>query len=462
MQTIHPGMRRPSTVTSRHHGATHGAGNPTWVVTPPDRGECPRAHCSSPPHKPSELRPTPNPTNAEGGQDPAYRLCWCLIYGILFGTLALQLFTAGSRYLAGSITQHWDIEQLDNIPVPAITVCHGNLFKKEVVLSSTVNGTTWADWVRHGPRLLRWGEVDYNSFYWNASYRWSDMVASCHVRNTVLLSNCSSAGSFYETPTHLNGLCTTFVSNRTVQEQHIGAQIQLTLIEDSATELYEHAGWRVFFHAPDVRFTDITMYTGLMDQVLVSPGRIICLDLTPVLASRRNDRCSPRPNALSEYEACVVEHIRIDINATDNGPCRLPSSAGPVSSCRSFHDYLIALAIPEDLLDHPDFLLWSAAQSCRPPCNTHHYRTDSQQSLWLGETQHLLLQPQLRGRTTAVLRLRLADARERLTELEAYPLDAFVADVGGNLGLLLGGSVLALLQLADQLGRAATRRLRRF
>ena len=115
---------------------------------------------------------------------------------------------------------------------------------------------------------------------------------------------------------------------------------------------------------------------------------------------------------------------------------------------------------PEELLDQPDFLLWSAGQCCRPPCTTHRYRTDSQQSLWLAETQVLLLEPQLRGRPTAVLRLRLAGGRERLTELEAYPLDAFVADVGGHLGLLLGGSVLALLQLADQLGRAARNRIR--
>ena len=38
-------------------------------------------------------------------------------------------------------------------------------------------------------------------------------------------------------------------------------------MEESATGPYEHAGWHVYLHSGDVRFTDVTMFSGLMEQV---------------------------------------------------------------------------------------------------------------------------------------------------------------------------------------------------
>ena len=100
-------------------------------------------------------------------------------------------------------------------------------------------------------------------------------------------------------------------------------------------------------------------------------------------------------------------------------------------------------------VDEAKFINWTAECDCSQPCRTDKYEIESQEKWHVEETSVYLSYPDARNATIGAVMLWLSDVEEHVIELEAYSVDSFIADVGGNLGLMLGGSLLTFVEIID-------------
>ena len=95
------------------------------------------------------------------------------------------------------------------------------------------------------------------------------------------------------------------------------------------------------------------------------------------------------------------------------------------------------------------FLDWVSQCPCKLSCRSDRYHIQDHEKWHTEETTIYLSHPAARNGTHGSLQLWLSDVEEHIVERDEYSVDTFIADVGGNLGLMLGGSLLTLVEIVD-------------
>ena len=235
------------------------------------------------------------------------RAIWLCIIVCLLVWLCFQLRLCVLRLSAGGTVRTRSQRTVTDIPLPAITVCHGNRFKKSVVLRHQPTGNaSWSSWHRHGYRTLDWSSFDgLDRFYQAASYGWSDMVLFCMVGGKP----CSDIGTFRTRATLMTGLCTTFITNVTVTKRLASSQIMLVLQEREPLDEFEHSGWKIFLHPQSVRYNDVAYFSGLVTLVKIYGNRMhlvkVRRTITEELPYGSGNGCNASEHALKAYESCL-------------------------------------------------------------------------------------------------------------------------------------------------------------
>ncbi|XP_037071355.1 uncharacterized protein LOC119092495 [Pollicipes pollicipes] len=379
------------------------------------------------------------------------RIIWLLVITSLLVWLFFQLQHCIERAMAGGTVRSWSHQVVTNITVPAITVCHGNAFKKSQVLRHVQENVTWSDWRRRGFSTLNWTTFDgLDDFYGRVTYQWEDMVMMCRVNGKA----CRETGTLQQAGSVQHGLCTTFSTNEVVTTRFTGGQIVLYLEEQETLGDFEHDGWLIYFHGPDVAFNDIVLFTGQASRVRVYKSRKHLLKLSRVTTTQQPHTSGCRREASNlQFKLCLGECILGAMHA-DSTSCSvpwIPPAHYPhgTRSCASFAELRNAsrdmvLGISED-----DYIRWTRSCWCPPSCTTDQFEIEGQEKWHAAETSLYVDMPWLRNRSMAVLELWLSDVVVHITEVDAYPFQTFMAEVGGSLGLMLGGSLLTLVEFLD-------------
>ena len=381
----------------------------------------------------------------------------CMIFWLFF-----QLRLCVLRLSAGGTVRTWSQRNIADIPVPAITVCHGNGFKKSVVLRHQSADTVgWQRWHQQKYQTLNWSSFDgLDQFYQAASYGWSDMVLSCKISGKL----CNDIGTLRTSTTLIHGLCTTFVSNITVTKRLTSAQLIMVLREKEPLDDSEFSGWNLFLHPQDTRYSEYLFFSGLVAPVKISSNRLhevkVFHQITESLPYGEEKGCSTDENALPAYEQCLNRCMKKQladgvIPATAHAPsCTVPWLSpkiyGPnTPSCRTMAELERSSLNTHKGVNEMMFINWIGGCHCSLPCRKDQYEIEEHEKWHVDETNIYLSYPGTRNATVGVLLLRLLDIEKKVVERDAYPFDTFLADVGGNLGLLLGGSLLTFVELVD-------------
>ncbi|XP_043225591.1 acid-sensing ion channel 3-like [Amphibalanus amphitrite] len=391
------------------------------------------------------------------------RAIWLAIIVCLLVWLCVQLRLCVLRLTEGGTVRTWSRRTVTDIPLPAVTVCHGNRFKKSVVLRHQPAGAaSWPSWHRLGYQTLNWSSFDgLDQFYAEASYGWDDMVLFCIVDGR----NCKDIGTFRRVPTLLNGLCTTFNTNATVTRRLTTSQVTLVLEEKEPLGEFEHSGWQVFLHPQDVRYNDVSFLSGLVATVKIYGNRMHQVNvqraITDELPHGSGDGCNSSADALAGYQRCIagclmgaMQQRAAPSGERDQPPCAVPWVARHVyrsepPSCRTMADLERSSMGTHNGVSEQAFVAWSSRCRCPLPCRMARYRIQSQEKWHIEETSIYLAYPEARGGTHGSLMLWLSEDEEVIVEREAYSANSFISDVGGNLGLMLGGSLLTFVEIVD-------------
>ncbi|XP_037088582.1 degenerin mec-4-like [Pollicipes pollicipes] len=390
------------------------------------------------------------------------RAIWLVIIICLMVWLCLQLKVCVDRLSAGGTVRAWSRRNLVDIPVPAVTVCHGNVFKKSVVLRHQLDGFNWQAWRQQGYRTLNWSTFDgLDNFYRAAAYSWADMVLIC----TVDGRPCSEIGTFRTSHTLLNGLCTTLNTNVTVGRRMVGGQITLVMREREQLDDFEHSGWTVFLHTQEVHYNDFAFFSGQAVTLKVYGNRMhqmkIFRKITQALPHGSGRGCNASDNSYTGQVRCLGSCLMKMVTAkvvkeTSGGgkPCSVPWIAANryrpgTRSCRSLKELERSAGGSERGVKERDFILWTDSCPCTASCRQDRYHIEQHEKWHVEETSVYLKYPGARAITVGGVDLWISDVEESVTEREAYSFDTFIAEVGGNLGLMLGGSLLTFVEILD-------------
>ncbi|XP_043230252.1 acid-sensing ion channel 4-like [Amphibalanus amphitrite] len=378
------------------------------------------------------------------------RAAWFLVIAGLLVWLCFQLKECITRVQAGGTTRQWSRQMLDNIPVPAITVCHGNVFKKNRVLRYTNEGVTWTEFRHRSFAALNWSSFDdIGEFYSDAVYNWSDMMFWCEVQGRL----CSEVGSLTPVATLANGMCTTFKTNATVKKRSSTGQVILAFNETQQLDSYEHSGWWIHIHSHQIPFDEISIFTGLTMWLRVAVNKWYNIRLTHIRKSllQSTGQCNAAEQAELRYNECIGFCLMTRLNMTVS--CRVPwfeNHAYPpeVPPCRSLAE-LARNSPAHHHLDEDSFLQMSSGCECVQPCASERYEVQ-QQTVWqLEDTVVYQDYPSMIGKNASRVDLSLPPLVQVITEREAYSFQTFISEVGGSLGLMLGGSLLTLVEIID-------------
>ena len=378
------------------------------------------------------------------------RAVWFLVIAGLLVWLCFQLKDCIQRASTGGTTRQWSRQRLDHIPVPAITVCHGNVFKKSQVLLHTNQGVTWTAFKQQSYAALNWSSFDdISDFYRDAVYNWRDMIVWCMVQG----KQCSEVGSLTPVATLAFGMCTTFKTNVTVKKRTTTGQVVLAFNETQQLDNFEHAGWWIHIHSHQIPFGEISVFTGLTKSFHVAANKWYHIQLAHFKRSllQSSGGCSTDDQAEWNYNECIGTCVMTNMNMTVS--CKVPWFAAfeyppQMSPCRTLSELAMNSATNHQL-DEESFLQMSAGCRCAAPCTSEQYEVERHVVLQLADTTVYQDFPSLIGMNASRIDLSLASLVQVIEEREAYSFQTFISEVGGSLGLMLGGSLLTFVEIID-------------
>ncbi|XP_037076875.1 uncharacterized protein LOC119098051 [Pollicipes pollicipes] len=341
---------------------------------------------------------------------------------------------------------------LDKVRVPALTICHNNKFKKEAVEKMSLPGVSLLDWLNNDApafSLLDWDDYNLDEFFAAANYKWEDMVTKCTIGNV----NCSDLGTIRPVHTPLLGACATLRTNTTVGRSMLSGQLNLVLSEAGSFADLEHDGWSLFVHEHSVQLDDFALFTGVVTHIKLYVNSSISVKLTTNAFSQLPDgnACSEQPSnaAQSCLERCLFGKAGID-----RPSCHVPwiSASANQPPCTTYQQFKNASGLDElSSFNESLMAVVSASCGCRFPCRWDEYVSSTPYRVNIDETRAPGDAPRRRPASGVIteLTLWLSTTLLKTEQAVAYPLDQFLSDVGGSLGLMIGGSLLTIVELVD-------------
>ncbi|XP_070185104.1 acid-sensing ion channel 3-like [Littorina saxatilis] len=382
---------------------------------------------------------------------------------ILFTTF--NIYTQIVMYVDRPITVRVDFKKASDLQFPSITICNNN-FAAYNATAGFVNGVQTLKIVKpllfttadnssadfSAYNFTKYHIVGWEVFFALLSQDMNDMLLMCKWEQ----SPCSLTNF---TPVFTDmGLCYSFNVNGSLAAREAGRSFGLKLTLDAKQDDYlrsmDHyygAGFRVVVHAPGV--PPIMSERG----VAVSPGlhNFLAIDVKQLKNAEPSiSQCGSKElkyyRTTYSTEACRLE-CRTDV-ISDTCGCRdlyMPNTDVRICDPPEFHtclyptldEYLKSANHCEDL--------------CPEPCQENLYRvTPSSNPLsdrFLDEFSTVMGQDPQYWRSNLVhLEIYLTSMTyEKVEKQLGYTLLQLFCDVGGAFGLLLGASILTLLEIVD-------------
>ncbi|XP_037073752.1 uncharacterized protein LOC119094946 [Pollicipes pollicipes] len=414
------------------------------------------------------------------------RLVWVLVLVAALTALIVQLVGTTERLRGRSVVVSSRETMQLRVPFPAVTMCAGHPFKEGAVLSLTRSGTTLSQWRALPPalrfELLRWQEISLDEFFQRATYAWSELVSNC----TFNRLPCEDVSTVRSVVSSQYGRCHTLTLHVPTNGTWSTPQLKLDLALSEPSEVRDNVGWYVMLHPHNLPFSDITPFTGQVSQVTVpvnTESRVRLQQRTNRYISNNRDGACSRHMTAKKFASCLADCLQGNSSlhgVCDEGqgsgcvsPCSLPwqkqrrPDRGP---CRSFADMQAALSFERNLRALHEEEVYNAFFHCEcaSPCEATFYPVETPDRLvWRppdeeeegrvlgdrsGRPKHrrpeLGAAPKKHGRMARVL-LWISTGVLLQTESWSFSFPQFVAEAGGNLGIMLGASLLSLVEIAD-------------
>ena len=239
----------------------------------------------------------------------------------------------------------------------------------------------------------------------------------------------------------------------TVKRRATTGQIILAFNETEQLNDFEHDGWWVHIHSERIPFDETSIFSGLTTwlRVAVNTWYNVRLSHTRLSLLEDTGTCSAEDNAEWLYTVCMGECMGKKTNMTMT--CMVPwFEAYPYPPgfvpCRTFEEFA-ANSPSHHRFDEESFVEMSSGCRCLKPCTSEQYEVN-QQIVWqLRDTTVYQDLPWLIGLNASRVDLSLPAEVQVIQEKEAYSFQTFISEVGGSLGLMLGGSLLTFVEIFD-------------
>ncbi|XP_037089467.1 acid-sensing ion channel 4-like [Pollicipes pollicipes] len=332
----------------------------------------------------------------------------------------LQCVTQFNLYWSEPAAMTVTIQKGERVLFPAFTVCSSRKFSRSRVQAM-------------GLLNKRGTNVDWNRFPANESVEafWLEAPAG---RWTPVIAR--------------NGMCYTFTPNTTlVVKNEEKLDITFNLYINDYFNKFSSIFVDVYFHGNEPPIMQ-SRYFNVADhpKVKLFPGDISNVDVTgrsAVFKSLKRRPCQPQRGYTETKctERCMWQH------ETGQVGCRAPWMAGLTSAPP-------LCSTPRDLMDMqspPAVKRGSVAcPHCEPSCCTEMYQVQ------VSSSQHAA---GMANRGTCKMLARWPYQMELSTEELTYGLSGLISDVGGNMSLLLGVSVISIVQASEMLLKVMRQRL---
>ncbi|XP_037089573.1 uncharacterized protein LOC119109932 [Pollicipes pollicipes] len=183
----------------------------------------------------------------------------------------------------------------------------------------------------------------------------------------------------------------------------------------------EHDGWTLFLHEPGLVFTDYTMFYGMTAPVRLFANSVITVRVMTKVFNRLPGLSGCTQQPIGSVQVCLERCVNKKAGIGEPS-CRIP---------------------------------WIPASAGRPPCTTYQQFVNASGLDTLGSFDESAMAAATRGCPCHLndiqtkLTLLMDTTLQTTEEVEVYPLDQFLSDVGGSLGLMIGGSLLTIVELVD-------------
>ncbi|XP_037071096.1 uncharacterized protein LOC119092227 [Pollicipes pollicipes] len=385
---------------------------------------------------------------------------WTLILTIAVAFLGVGIFTSFSHFRNPRIARAWSESRPATLEFPSFTVCHMYGVKKSVVLNMTRPNTTFEDWRMRGLELLRWEEFNLDQLINDASYSWEEMVSGCRLAH----HRCADVGTISPVVTDRYGLCHTFTPAISVPHTFLEPHLILHLAESDPTLMSsEHQGWMVALHSRNLRFSLTAAYLGLTTVLELTRGS----HTDVVLRKERNTRlnipeapCSgidtPQDQVVLCHERCLNQLSLSGRNASAP-TCRLPWMAETLNAtaCTSHEEFMASTLGARRLFNSSvsEYSMLQALDRCRQcptSCQTDAYVHDNPTRVVLDISPYKVrYMKHFEDGIHTLITMRMRHGEQHIQEVFDYTLSTLVSDIGGYAGLLVGGSLLTLVEILE-------------
>ncbi|XP_078362143.1 acid-sensing ion channel 1-like isoform X2 [Oculina patagonica] len=407
------------------------------------------------------------------------RIIWAILLMIGLGVLILQCLNGFTKLAdKDSITVKEQQRNLNNtILFPAVTICNQNMLRKDKILGTEaqkflddIESFMFGEGLRDN--ATQNFTLDLDRVVTEAGHNISEMLSLCYWHGRL----CGPK-DFFMFIAPQRGLCYTFNSGRpghpllyqASAEKSQGLLLQLNAEPEQyygPLNIFEGTGFRVLVHDqnqwPDMENYGIEVSPGFSSTIRVLRHKIIRLQ------SPYKSQCGERKLASSDtysYSACFMEcwtRAMIDrCHCKTLGMVQLDESknvrfCGPreIVNCVSPADGEFQASLDCDCpvkceTVHFDVQLSSSSYPSRHLLPILLKRTN--ESSVLNATEELIsqIETELRRRLLQLNVFYQSLITEVTKEKPAYDIHDFGSDVGGNMGLFLGCSILTVFEFVD-------------
>ncbi|XP_070553825.1 acid-sensing ion channel 4-A-like [Ptychodera flava] len=375
------------------------------------------------------------------------RLLWFILLLAMVASFTTTLRESAMRFWSNPVNTVVSYREMESMPFPAVTICNYNVYRKSVVKESVLG--QYLDAMYGNPFSPETDEnttlpeppanyfANKTQIMYQSAHRIEDMLKECKLSSDVYCS----AENFTKVITNF-GVCYTFngeVGNA-LKVRARGQQNGFFVSIDIQQNEYYYgpnvgAGLKILVHPQ--RDTPLVGELGLA----LSPG----IDATLALRAMKNKllKCDEEQlDYFDEYSTANCEMEKRTKAVVKDCQCKQPHMPGNATVCSTYQESICVYKA----LNKNEY-------GCSVPCDDVIYTGTLSFAAFPGphvvkrlEAKYNQTEVQMRE-NIILLSVYMEDLTLLVTEQEeAYPVDNFLGDLGGQMGLCLGASILTVLE----------------
>ena len=403
--------------------------------------------------------------------DPGYRvwrrLFWVVLILLMTGFLVGQLVLSVLKYRSFPSTVNVDIVHHEKLSLPDVTICNNNyagkafLDTQSAVIKALLLPT----------EMISYDAQELSQSYWSFSRQIMDPLDKFISRCAIASTDIACKDHIEISPTWLGNCYTLSTVNYSLDPYTLSAmgglsfEVSVNESDHGAILVSPGIGIKLMFHGhgetPDENWA-VNVQPDLDVHIAVTKLQDIRLGTPYSSEDCQGANDMPTSYTISDVytkKGCQMQCYSDFLHKNHN--CTFPKGINGFRSC----------SLIEVWTAYDDGIAYATGPECKclRPCTETIYTTQMSALAYPASIQHPLSsmdQSQNKTQRPQIKKIRVTVFYPTfdmfvITQEASYKLDSFLADVGGQMGLFLGASLLTVTEFLEFLTMSVLRKLRR-